>query len=44
MSNSFHPIMQPAAVQSTVNYYYQTFTALGPVGTFQPHHLATLAR
>lgn len=31
MLDSFHPIMQPAAVQSTVNYYYQTFTALGPV-------------
>ncbi len=31
MLNSFHPIMQPAAVESTVNYYYKTFTALGPV-------------
>jgi hypothetical protein len=31
MIDNFHPIMQPAAVQKTVNYYNQTFTPLRPV-------------
>ncbi|HVA09322.1 MAG TPA: hypothetical protein VNG12_21530 [Acidimicrobiales bacterium] len=33
MLNGFHPLMQPAAVATTVKYYDQTFTALGPVAT-----------
>jgi hypothetical protein len=28
MLNEFHPIMQPANVNTTVNYYYQTFVPL----------------
>jgi hypothetical protein len=31
MMDQFHPIMQPAAVTKTVNYYNQTFTPLRPV-------------
>ena len=31
MLNGFHPLMQPAAVRTTVEYYNNTFTALGPV-------------
>jgi hypothetical protein len=30
---AFHPIMQPAAVQKTVNYDVQTFAPLGPFAT-----------
>jgi hypothetical protein len=33
MLNGFHPLMQPAAVKTTANYYNNTFTALGPVAT-----------
>ena len=33
MLDGFHPLMQPAAVQTTVDYYNKTFTALGPVAT-----------
>lgn len=33
MLDGFHPLMQPAAVQTTVDYYDKTFTALGPVAT-----------
>lgn len=33
MLDGFRPLMQPAAVQKTVDYYNQTFTALGPVAT-----------
>jgi hypothetical protein len=33
MLNGFHPLMQPAAVATTVNYYDKTFTALGSVAT-----------
>ncbi len=33
MLNGFHPLMQPAAVATTVKYYDDTFTALGPVAT-----------
>jgi hypothetical protein len=33
MLNGFHPLMQPAAVATTVNYYDKTFTALSPVAT-----------
>jgi hypothetical protein len=33
MLDGFHPLMQPAAVQATVDYYNKTFTALGPVAT-----------
>ena len=33
MLNGFHPLMQPTAVTTTVNYYDHTFTALGPVAT-----------
>lgn len=33
MLDGFRPLMEPAAVQSTVNYYDKTFTALGPVAT-----------
>jgi hypothetical protein len=31
MMDNFHPIMQPASVAKTVNYYNQTFTPLRPV-------------
>jgi hypothetical protein len=31
MLNEFHPIMQPANVNTTVNYYYQTFVPLRAV-------------
>lgn len=31
MMDQFRPIMQPASVESTVNYYNQTFTPLRPV-------------
>ncbi len=31
MMDQFHPIMQPAAVKSTVDYYNRTFVPLGPV-------------
>jgi hypothetical protein len=31
MLNGFHPIMQPASVRTTANYYYDTFTKLRPV-------------
>ena len=31
MLNDFHPIMQPASVRATANYYYYTFTKLRPV-------------
>jgi hypothetical protein len=31
MLNNFHPIMQPASVKSTVNYYNDTFVNLKPV-------------
>lgn len=33
MLNGFHPLMQPAAVATTVKYYDDTFTALAPVAT-----------
>jgi hypothetical protein len=33
MLDGFRPLMQPAAVQTTVNYYDKTFTALRPVAT-----------
>lgn len=33
MLNSFHPIMQPAHVKTTVQYYDQTFVPLGPLAT-----------
>lgn len=33
MIDNFHPIMQPAAVKTTVAYYDKTFMALGPVAT-----------
>ena len=33
MIDAFHPLMQPAAVRTTVGYYDKTFTALGPVAT-----------
>jgi hypothetical protein len=33
MLDGFHPLMQPAAVQTTVDYYDKTFTALGPVAS-----------
>lgn len=33
MLNGFHPLMQPASVATTVKYYDDTFTALGPVAT-----------
>ena len=29
MLNDFHPLMQPANVQTTANYYYKTFVPLG---------------
>jgi hypothetical protein len=31
MINDFHPIMQPASVKTTVNYYYKTFVPLRAV-------------
>jgi hypothetical protein len=31
MLNGFHPFMQPASVATTVKFYDDTFTALGPV-------------
>jgi hypothetical protein len=31
MLNDFHPLMQPAAVQKTANYYNNVFTPLGTV-------------
>jgi hypothetical protein len=31
MVNEFRPIMQPANVQSTADYYYNTFTKLRPI-------------
>ncbi len=31
MVNDFRPLMQPAAVQTTADYYYNTFTKLRPV-------------
>jgi hypothetical protein len=31
MLNDFHPLMQPAAVQTTANYYYKVFVPLGAV-------------
>jgi len=33
MLNGFHPLMQPAAVQTTANYYNDVFTPLGKVST-----------
>lgn len=33
MIDAFHPIMQPASVNTTVNYYNQTFVPLGSVAT-----------
>ena len=33
MLNGFHPLMQPAAVQTAANYYYHDFVPLGPVAT-----------
>lgn len=33
MLNGFHPIMQPAHVAKTVEYYDQTFVPLGPLAT-----------
>lgn len=33
MLNEFHPIMQPANVNTTVKYYYQTFVPLRGVAT-----------
>ena len=33
MLNGFHPLMQPAAVTTAANYYYQDFVPLGPVAT-----------
>jgi hypothetical protein len=33
MLNDFHPLMQPAAVQKTADYYNNTFTPLGAVAT-----------
>ena len=31
MVNDFRPLMQPAAVQTTAGYYYNTFTKLRPI-------------
>lgn len=31
MVNDFRPLMQPAAVQTTANYYYDTFVKLRPI-------------
>ncbi len=31
MVNDFRPLMQPAAVQKTADYYYNTFTKLRPI-------------
>jgi hypothetical protein len=31
MVNDFRPIMQPASVQTTADYYYNTFTKLRPI-------------
>ena len=33
MLNGFHPLMQPAAVTTASNYYYQDFVPLGSVAT-----------
>jgi hypothetical protein len=33
MLNDFHPLMQPANVATTANYYYKTFVPLGTVAT-----------
>ena len=33
MLNDFHPLMQPASVQKTANYYDNVFTPLGAVAT-----------
>jgi hypothetical protein len=33
MLNGFHPLMQPAAVQTTARYYNDVFTPLGRVST-----------
>ena len=33
MLNGFHPLMQPVAVKTAANYYYQDFVPLGPVAT-----------
>lgn len=50
MLNSFHPIMQPAHVETTANYYYKTFVplrnvAIGGVqaGKEMPQLIAALA-
>jgi hypothetical protein len=51
MMDNFHPIMQPAAVQKTVNYYNQTFVPLRPAAiggvaaaTEVPNLIAGLAK
>lgn len=33
MLNGFHPLMQPVAVKTAANYYYQDFVPLGSVAT-----------
>jgi hypothetical protein len=40
MLNGFHPLMQPVAVKSAANYYYQDFVPLGPVFEKVPAGLA----
>lgn len=51
MLNSFYPIMQPAHVQTTANYYYKTFVPLRAVaiggvqaGKESPQLIAALAQ